>query len=53
MTRKLNKVEDPLVQCKVLKDFEGYKKGETIELPERKVRDSSRILKRGYIKPIK
>lgn len=47
------KTVDPQVKCKVLKDFEDYKKGDVVEFPERKVKDSSRILKRGYIKPIK
>lgn len=53
MTKKVKKVTDEMVKVKVMKDFEGYKKGEEIEVPKRKVRDSSRILKRGYIKPIK
>ena len=52
MAKKLNKVVDKMVKVKVLKDFEGHKRGETIEVAERKVRDSSRMLKRGYVKPL-
>ena len=52
MAKKFKKVQDEMVKVKVLKDFEGHKKGETIEVAERKVRDSSRMLKRGYIKPL-
>jgi len=52
MAKKVSSVRDKLVKCKVLKDFEGHKKGETIEVAERKVRDSSRMLKRGFVKPL-
>ena len=40
-------------EIKVLKDFEGHKKGDTLEVPERKCRDSNRNVKRGYYKPEK
>jgi len=52
MAKKSTTVKGNLVKVKVLKDFEGHKKGDTIEVAERKIRDSSRMLKRGYIKPL-
>ena len=52
MAKKFKSVQDEMVKVKVLKDFEGHKKGETIEVAERKVRDSSRMLKRGFVKPL-
>ena len=52
MAKKTIGYKDKMVKVKVLKDFEGHKKGETIEVAERKVRDSSRMLKRGFVKPL-
>lgn len=58
MTKKLEgkplpKVVEGMVRVEVLKDYEGHKKGEKLTVPERKVRDSSRLLRKGYIKPTK
>lgn len=52
MAKKTGTVRDKMVKVKVLIPFEGHKKGETIEVAERKVRDSSRMLKRGFVKPL-
>jgi len=40
-----------MVDAVVLKDFPGHKKGETYKVPERKLRDSAREVKKGLIKP--
>ena len=52
MAKKFKSVRDKKVKVKVLKAFEGHKKGDEIYVAERKVRDSSRMLKRGYVKPL-
>ena len=52
MAKKFKSVQDKMVKVKVLKDFEDHKKGDVIEVAERKVRDSSRMLKRGYVRPL-
>ena len=42
--------KEKMVKVKVLKDFPGHKKGETYMAPERKLRDSAREVRKGYIK---
>ena len=44
--------KESLVKVKVLKDYEDHKKGDTIMVKERKVRDTAYLLRRGYIKPV-
>ena len=42
---------DKLVKAVVLKDFDGHKKGDVIEVRERKLRDSAREVRKGFIGP--
>jgi len=46
------KALEGMVRVKVLIPYESYKKGDVIEVRERKVRDSARLLRKGFIKPI-
>jgi hypothetical protein len=41
---------DKQLKAKVLKDFDGHKKGDVILVGERKLRDSAREVRKGYIK---
>jgi len=52
MAKKQNKT-DEMIPVRVLKPFDGHKKGDEILVTARKVKDSSREFKRGLIKPIK
>jgi len=49
--RPLGFTSEKMVDAVVLKDFPGHKKGETYKVPERKLRDSAREVKKGLIKP--
>jgi len=49
--RPLGFTSEKMVKAKALKDFPGHKKGETFTVPERKLRDSAREVKRGLIAP--
>ena len=41
---------DKLFKADVLKDFSGHKKGDVIEVGERKLRDSAREVRKGFIR---
>lgn len=49
--RPLGFTSEKMVKAEVIKDFPGHKKGEVLKVPERKLRDSAREVKRGLIKP--
>jgi len=50
--RKLGPPAEGLVRVKVLIAYEGHNVGDEILVPERKVRDSARLLRKGFIKPV-
>ena len=41
---------DKQFKADVLKDFDGHKKGDVIEVGERKLRDSAREVRKGFIR---
>lgn len=51
--KKIGPPVEGMVWVDVLIPYEGHKKGDRIQVPERKVRDSARLLRKGYIKPVK
>lgn len=50
--RRLGPPPEGQVWVEVLQDYENHKKGDILQVPERKVRDSARLLRKGFIKPL-
>lgn len=51
-TGKSKTPKEELVKVRVLKDYDGFKKGDIRMVPERKIRASARELRKGFIKPV-